>query len=1740
MALLKNITSGSINGIQITGSLDVSNGITGSLFGTASWALNAVSSSWAPNSLSGGATNYIPLWSSATALTSSIIYQTTSSNILIGTTTDSGYKLDVSGTTRIQDNFTVSGIVSLHEASGIYTYTKIKAKSTQGAQDIFTIVDSSEAPYVVMKTVGTFFDKHLYVPYLTSSDVGGVDRNGSIWWRDDIQRFRTYWPSASAYANLAYEDWVSSNFIKNQTSSLQSAQFWISGKAQIGGASFLNIYTLDVSGSGRFTNGLTVTGSLNVTGSALAYNLYSGYRVYLSRTDQGGIPNSNSGYIEYNSGNRTAFYNHTNAFGDVQATNFGLFAGGGDYIKFGYGSIQFGDSSNKPNTGIWGNVSIDSNTFAGYKLDVNGNARISSSITSYSDATINTLRIGLGNSSIASNTAIGYQSLNVSTTGNQNVALGYQSLVANTTGYNNTALGYQSLLNTSVGFNNVSIGSGAAQALTSGSDNIAIGVVTLNSTTTGVWNTAVGRYAASTGNPSYTTAIGGQALQNSTGSFNVGVGLNAGYQITTGTYNTILGSVTGYGIISGSYNTILGANIQSLPAGLNNTIIIGDGQGNQRIYVSSSGNVGIGTTTPYYKLDVSGSGRYTNGLTVTGSLTTTNDISLTVGGVTKARITGSTGRISAGPGGIYWTRSDGSGITDIVGMYYNTNNRLYYTGADIELNANSKLGSFPGAGNGVGLQYNYGILQLMVNDFSTEVARALNSGNFLIGTTTDAGYKLDVNGNTRTSRLGIGTTVDLSTYYFDYNGGNARWQLGGGTMRISGGYLAIQRTSSDLGIYLSSGILSINGGQIDGYSGGQAETVTIRGGKGDSGIAVGIILDNNTSLTTAGAKITSFRNATAEKAYIDKDGGLWSSGSGTFRNGLTITGSLTVSGSSTLTNIGPAIFSGSLIVTQGITGSLQGTASWANNALTASYVTTAVDTQVLFKSGNNITGSPFLTYDNTSNVNKLLVTGSQIILGIGEVIGYTAPAAELGIYGNSYRPALNLGNSNNGTRNLLNFINYLGATQSFFDREGSFTALGGNTAPTGAIINLAGRDAVGGIYMKYSNNAQKNLMEFQAPNGGINSLITYDGRFVINSSTDAGYKLDVNGTTRIQNNFTVTTGYGSFSNSMTTNTYGVKVSPDWGSSYYGAGPYNALLIDGTGTGLYGLYTGANYNLLKVSSSIGNSGNGIFRITNNGTVFINNDLYTLQQGGFPTRSLNGGYTLLDIYANNFSIYQSVDTDLLAIYGTGLNSYGTGATGKLRLLRIQGGSREGISVSAAGNVGFGVVNPLYNVHISGSTNLTGSLDVNGTSRFTNNMIITGSVTSTSFTGSLFGTSSWATNALTASIATSSSYALSASWAPGGGVSGGNTNYIPLWSSSTTLTSSIMLQTGSNVVIGATSSLASNYKLQVRETTGNNGILISTPDSYPRYLDFYSDSFGTVGYFLGTFKGIQYVMLSNGSFSIVSGANPIAYFYGNTQNTILGGTTDAGYKLDVNGTSRFTNTMIVTGSIYSHVISGAGSILLNGGDTTSLSFNSSQIAFSYNLTRQYNHFIRTRHNSVNSLNAIDFFVCDGTANNTLTSGVVHALSLNSGKVGMGGNQNPTTTLDVSGSGNFTNGLTVTGSLNVTGSSTILGGLVAPLVFNTITGSYTIVSADQGKMIEVSSSADEILTIPSSSVFNFPIGTEITIMQMGVGSTTVTGSAGVTVNSVGGLKLIATQYEAASIVKRATDTWYLFGNLS
>ena len=65
----------------------------------------------------------------------------------------------------------------------------------------------------------------------------------------------------------------------------------------------------------------------------------------------------------------------------------------------------------------------------------------------------------------------------------------------------------------------------------------------------------------------------------------------------------------------------------------------------------------------------------------------------------------------------------------------------------------------------------------------------------------------------------------------------------------------------------------------------------------------------------------------------------------------------------------------------------------------------------------------------------------------------------------------------------------------------------------------------------------------------------------------------------------------------------------------------------------------------------------------------------------------------------------------------------------------------------------------------------------------------------------------------------------------------------------------------------------------------------------------------------------------------------------------------------------------------------------------YNRAQIAFGYAGTNTYQHFIQTRHNGGGtSGNAIDFYVCDTTQYNSITSGVTHTMSLDGGNVGIG----------------------------------------------------------------------------------------------------------------------------------------------
>jgi hypothetical protein len=93
--------------------------------------------------------------------------------------------------------------------------------------------------------------------------------------------------------------------------------------------------------------------------------------------------------------------------------------------------------------------------------------------------------------------------------------------------------------------------------------------------------------------------------------------------------------------------------------------------------------------------------------------------------------------------------------------------------------------------------------------------------------------------------------------------------------------------------------------------------------------------------------------------------------------------------------------------------------------------------------------------------------------------------------------------------------------------------------------------------------------------------------------------------------------------------------------------------------------------------------------------------------------------------------------------------------------------------------------------------------------------------------------------------------------------------------------------------------------------------------------------------------------------------------------------------------------------------------------------------------------------------------------------------------------------------------------------------------TGNYTLVLADAGKAVEVTSATPADVTVPPNSSEAFSVGTVIEVAQLGAGQVSIVAGSGVTVNSRGSLLDVAGQYGAVSLRKQATDTWLLVGDL-
>jgi hypothetical protein len=227
------------------------------------------------------------------------------------------------------------------------------------------------------------------------------------------------------------------------------------------------------------------------------------------------------------------------------------------------------------------------------------------------------------------NTGLGYAALAADTSGQLNTATGNGALAANTTGSGNVANGNVTLNHNTSGGGNAAVGYGALFANISGDSNTAMGEEALSINTTGYKNTASGTFAMrfnSTGaenvasgdsalftnsSGNYNTASGYQALYSCTGSSNVGIGSQAGSNLTTGGLNIDIFNLG----VAGESSTIRigtdGLQTRTFVAGIRG---VTTGGAAIPVLIDANGQLGTASSSRRYKFDIADIGDSTDSL----------------------------------------------------------------------------------------------------------------------------------------------------------------------------------------------------------------------------------------------------------------------------------------------------------------------------------------------------------------------------------------------------------------------------------------------------------------------------------------------------------------------------------------------------------------------------------------------------------------------------------------------------------------------------------------------------------------------------------------------------------------------------------------------------------------------------------------------------------------------------------------------------------------------------------------------------------------------------------------------------------------------------------------------------------------------------------------------------------------------------------------------------------------------
>ncbi|MCP4089671.1 MAG: hypothetical protein GY746_07740, partial [Gammaproteobacteria bacterium] len=396
------------------------------------------------------------------------------------------------------------------------------------------------------------------------------------------------------------------------------------------------------------------------------------------------------------------------------------------------------------------------------------------------------------------NVAVGDFALHKNTDGRDNTANGRYSLYSNKHGRHNTASGHAALYFNTNGYWNTANGREALYNNTTGDYNTANGSKSLHSNTTADYNVANGFQALFSNNGANNTANGAYSLENN----------------TTGNDNSANGAYSLQNNTTGRLNTALGYSADVSTGDLRNATAIGANatvSQDSSVVLGNAANVGIGTSAPAAKLHVVGDVKIEDGTQSDGYVLTSDANGLASW---QASVTDTLTIISDADNDTK-IQVEESADEDKIRFDIAGNEAVLIENDNLTLK-NSVLGNTPQLNF-----YTYAVSNSITNTIPVAYQSASNTS-----------MNFEVDGNTSLKIFGNGKLKINNSYFLPAADGTV-----GQVLNTDGTGILSWSTPT---LSLSSGLLSISGGNSVDLSSGFIETATPDGGSGGQNASIDV------------------------------------------------------------------------------------------------------------------------------------------------------------------------------------------------------------------------------------------------------------------------------------------------------------------------------------------------------------------------------------------------------------------------------------------------------------------------------------------------------------------------------------------------------------------------------------------------------------------------------------------------------------------------------------------------------------------------------------------------------------------------------------------------------------------------------------------------------------------------------------------------------------------------------------